>query len=321
MGELNGQIRIGLTIWPWRYESFDEIIRISSLAEKFGLGSLWFSDHLMCTVPGQGSLEPFSSLSAVASRTKRISLGTKVICASFRHPGLVAKIGVTLDVISHGRLILGIGAGWYKREFDAYGIPYDGRVSRMHEVVKIVKKLWTDTPVDYEGKFFKLKGAICSPKPLQKPHPPIWIAAEKPRMLKIAAEIGDGWLTVNPKVNDFRQKLSFIQNHAAKIERDKDKIEATCYMYASLAKTSEEAWRTAEVEILPERRRALNPDLSLEELGEICLIGDSDEWISRIENYVKAGAHHIIVKIVPLDKERLKLYAEKVIPYFKDQLV
>ncbi|HIE18651.1 TPA: LLM class flavin-dependent oxidoreductase [Candidatus Bathyarchaeota archaeon] len=312
---------LDLTIWPWRYKSFDEIIRISSLAEKFGLDSLWFSDHLMYTVPGQGSLEPFSSLSAVASRTERIALGTKVICASFRHPGLVAKIGVTLDIISHGRLILGIGAGWYKREFDAYGIPYEGRVSRMREAVEIIKKLWTDPSVDYEGKFFKIKGAVCSPKPFQKPHPPIWIAAEKPRMLKITAEIGDGWLTVNPKVNDFRRKLSFIQNHAAKVGRRKDMIETVCYMYASLAETSEEAWRIAELEILPERRRALNPDLSLKELGEFCLVGDPDEWIARIEDYVKTGAHHIIVKIVPLDQERLKLYAEKVISYFKDQHV
>jgi len=314
-------IRFGLdlTIWPWRYKSFDEIFRISSLAEKFGLDSLWFSDHLMYTVPGEGSLEPFSSLSAVASRTERIALGTKVICASFRHPGLVAKIGVTLDIISHGRLILGIGAGWYKREFDAYGIPYEGRVSRMREVVEIVKKLWTEDSVDYEGETYKLKGAVCSPKPVQKPHPPIWVAAEGPRMLKIAAEIGDGWITVNPKVNDFRRKWGLIQDHAAKVGRDGSEIETACYMYASLAWTSEEAWRIAERDILPERRRAMNPDLSLRELGEVCLIGDPEEWMSRIEDYIEAGARHIIVKMVPLDQERLRLYAEKVIPYLKEQ--
>ena len=310
---------LDLTIWPWRYKSFDEIFRISSLAEKFGLDSLWFSDHLMYTVPGQGSLEPFASLSAVASRTKRITLGTKVICASFRHPGLVAKIGVTLDVISHGRLILGIGAGWYRREFDAYGIPYKGRVSRMREIVEIIKKLWTEHSVDYEGKFYRLKGAVCSPRPFQKPHPPIWIAAERPRMLKIAAEIGDGWITVNPKINDFRRKWHSIQNHAAKVGREESEIETACYMYASLAEISEEAWKIAELEILPERRRAMNPDLSLKELGEVCLIGDPDEWIDRIEDYVEEGAQNIIVKIVPLDEERLKLYAEKVILYFKDQ--
>jgi len=312
---------LDLTIWPWMYKSFDEIFRISSLAEKFGLDSLWFSDHVMYTVPGQGSLEPFSSLSAVASRTEHIVLGIKVICASFRHPGLVAKIGATLDIISHGCLILGIGAGWYKREFDAYGIPYEGRVSRTREVVEIVKKLWTDISVDYEGKFYKLKGAVCSPKPFQKPRPPIWIAAEGPRMLKIAVEIGDGWITVNPKVDDLRRKLSFIQNHAVKAGRKENKIEAACYMYASLAQTSEKAWRIAELEILPERRRALNPNLSLKELGEVCLIGDPNEWTARIEDYVEAGAQHIIVKIVPLDQERLKLYAEKVIPHFKDQTI
>jgi len=312
---------LDLTIWPWTYKSFDEVFRISSLAEKLGIDSLWFSDHLMYTVPGQGSLESFSSLAAVASRTKEITLGTKVICASFRHPGLVAKIGATLDIISHGRLILGIGAGWYKREFDAYGIPFEGRVSRMYETVKIIKKLWTEHSVNYEGRFYKLKEAVCSPKPLQKPHPPVWIAAEKPRMMRITAEIGDGWIAINPKVEDFRRKWSFIQNHAAKAGREENRIETACYMYASLAQTSEEAWRIAERDILPERRRAMNPDVSLRELGEICLIGNPDEWIERIEDYIESGAQNIIVKIVPFEQHRLELYAEKVISYFKEQLI
>jgi probable F420-dependent oxidoreductase len=314
-------VRFGLdlTIWPWQYESFDEIWRISLLAEKLGLDSLWFSDHLMYTAPGQGCLDPFSSLSAVASRTSRIILGTKVICASFRHPGVVAKMGATLDIISRGRLILGVGAGWYQREFDAYGIPYSGRVSRMKEAVEIIKKLWTERHVNYEGRFYRISEAVCSPKPLQKPHPPLWIAAERPRMLKIAAEIGDGWITVNPRVNDFSQKWRTIRSQASEIGREENRIEAACYMYASLAHDSGEAWRIAEESILPERRRAMTPDLSLKDLSEVCLIGDPDEWIARIEDYVEAGARHIIVKIVPLDEERIKLYAEDVIPHFRRQ--
>jgi len=138
-------------------------------------------------------------------------------------------------------------------------------------------------------------------------------------MLKITAEIGNGWITANPKVNDFRRKWSFVRNHALSAGRKESEIETACYMYASLAEISEEAWKIAELEILPERRRAMNPDLSLKELGEVCLIGDPDEWIDRIEDYVEEGAQNIIVKIVPLDEERLKLYAEKVILYFKDQ--
>jgi len=311
---------LDITIWPWRYKSFDEVLRISLLAEKLGLDSLWFSDHLMYTVPGQGCLDPFSTLSAVASKTERIMLGTKVICASFRHPGVVAKMGATLDIISRGRLVLGIGAGWYKREFDAYGIPFSKRVGRMREVIEIIKKLWTEDQVNYEGRFYRLKGAVSSPKPVQKPHPPVWIAAERPHMLKIAAEIGDGWITVNSKVEDLRRRLGIIQDYTSKIGREEE-IDVACYMYSSLAYTSEEAWRIAERDILPERRRALNPNLSLEELGEVCLVGDPDEWIFRIENYAEAGAKHIIVKIVPLDYERLKLYAEKVAGYFKEQSI
>jgi alkanesulfonate monooxygenase SsuD/methylene tetrahydromethanopterin reductase-like flavin-dependent oxidoreductase (luciferase family) len=189
----------------------------------------------------------------------------------------------------------------------------------MREAVEIIKKLWTERQVNYKGKFYKISGAFCSPKPLQKPHPPLWIAAEKPRMLKIAAELGDGWITVNPRVNDFIQKWRIIRSQASKAGREEDKIEAACYMYASLACDSEEAWRIAEESILPERRRAMTPDLSLKDLGEVCLIGDTDEWIARIEDYVEAGARHIIVKIVPPDLERIKLYADEVVPHFRRQ--
>jgi len=183
---------LDLTIWPWEYQSFDEIVEIACLAEKYCLDSLWMSDHLMYTTLDKGSLEVFASLAAVAARTRRMTVGTKVLCAPFRHPSLIAKTGVTLDIISNGRFILGIGAGWYEREFEAFGFPFENRANRIRETVEIVKMLWTKSVVDYEGKYYRISKAESLPKPLQKPHPPIWIGAEGPRMLKLTAELGDG---------------------------------------------------------------------------------------------------------------------------------
>ncbi|MBS7614713.1 LLM class flavin-dependent oxidoreductase [Candidatus Bathyarchaeota archaeon] len=310
---------IDLTIWPWEYQSFNEILEFAQLAEKSGLDSVWMSDHLMYTVPNKGSLEAFSSLAAVAARTKNITIGTKVVCAPFRHPALLAKAGVTLDIISNGRFVLGIGAGWFKTEFDAYGFPFDKKVSVTRETVEIVKMLWEKPTVNYDGEFFKIKDAACLPKPVQKPHPPIWIGSSGPRMLKLTAEIGDGWVIPNPTVEEYRQKLETIRNHARKMGRNSEGIEAACYVYASLSTDSEEAWKTAEEQILPERRRAIGADLSLERLGEICFIGNPDDWIGRIEEYAKVGADHIIVKTVPTNHEKLRLYAEKVVPYFRNK--
>ncbi len=308
---------LDLTIWPWEYRFFDEITEIAVRAERFGIDSVWMSDHLMYTNLDKGSLEVFTSLAAVATRTKDIRVGTKVVCTPFRHPGLIAKTGATLDIISGGRFDLGFGAGWYKKEFEAFGFPFERKVSRLREAVEIVKLLWEKSPVDYEGDFYKLRKAVSLPKPLQVPHPPIWIASSGPRMLRIAAELGDGWIIANPSVEDFRGKWNLIKGYAEKVERSSVEIEAGYYAYASLASTSGKAWESAEEFILPERRRVLGPELSLEDLGEICIVGGPDEWIKRIEQYVEAGAEHVIVKIVPLDFESLRLYSEDVVPHFK----
>jgi probable F420-dependent oxidoreductase len=308
---------LDLTIWPWEYATFSEIVETAGLAEKLGLDSVWMSDHLMYTVPDKGSLEAFASLSAIAVSTKKITIGTKVVCAPFRHPALIAKAGATLDIISGGRFILGVGAGWFKREFEAFGFPFEERASVTRESARIVKLLWEQSWVNYEGKFYKIRDGTCLPQPIQKPHPPIWIGSSGPYMLRLTAELGDGWVIPNPTVDEYRQKLNAIRRHARKVGRKGEQIEAGCYTYASISTRSEEAWKMAEEQILPERRRALRPNLSLRDIGEICIVGDPDEWVKRIEAYIEAGAEHIIVKIVPTTPENIRLYAEKVIPYFR----
>jgi probable F420-dependent oxidoreductase len=308
---------LDLTIWPWEYRSFDGIVEIASLAERIGLDSLWMSDHLMYTTPGKGSLEVFSALAAVAARTKKITVGTKVVCAPLRHPGLLAKMGTTLDIVSGGRFVLGIGAGWHKTEFEAFGFPFERRFSRMREAVEIVRELWTKSVVDFDGEFYCVHGAVSLPKPVQKPHPPIWIGSQGPRMLRLTAELGDGWIITNQNAEEYRRKLNLIGEHARKVGRGIGEIEASYYAYSSIASSSEEARMHAEEHILPERRRVLGPELSLEDVEGMCIIGDPDEWISRIEEYVRAGASHIIAKIVPLNPSTVRLYGERVTPYFE----
>jgi len=309
---------LDLTIWPWEYRSFNELIGIASLAEKLGLDSLWFSDHLMYTTPDEGSLEVFATLAAVGARTRKITVGTKVLCAPFRHPGIIAKIGTSLDIITGGRFILGIGAGWYRDEFEAFGFPFEDRVDRMREIIEIVKMLWTQSFVDYEGRFYRITKAVSMPKPLQKPHPPIWVGSTGPRMLRLTAELGDGWVITNESSEEYRRKCSIIGKRAEKVGRKSDSIEAAYYAYSSIASVPELALKYGQDYILPERRRVLGRMLSLKDIEDMCIIGSPDEWIDRIDEYVSAGAEHIIVKIVPLNQDNLKLYAEKVIPYFKE---
>lgn len=311
---------LDLTIWPWSFKTFDDLIRLTSEAERLGLDSLWVSDHLMYTEPNLGVLEALTTLTAVAMKTERVKVGTKVLCTPFRHPALIAKTVSTLDIISKGRLILGVGAGWYEKEFEAFNIPFDRRVSRMREAIEVLKNLWANPLTTYDGSFYHLVGAASWPKPLQKPHPPIWVGATGPRMLEIVAELGDGWVTTNQSPEQYGYKWKTIKDHARKLGRDASAIEPACYAYSTIATDTEEARRAAEELILPERRRALSdPSLRLKDIEQFGIIGDPDEWITRIEGYLKAGASHVIVKILPLNLENLRLYAEKVIPYFRQK--
>jgi probable F420-dependent oxidoreductase len=311
---------LDLTIWPWSFRRFDNIIEIVSEAEKLGLDSLWVSDHLMYTEPDTSVLEALTTLTAVAMETKRVKIGTKVLSMPFRHPAILAKMGSTLDIISNGRLILGVGAGWYEREFKALNIPFDKRVSRMKEGIEVLKSLWVNPLTTYHGSFYHLEGAESWPKPLQKPHPPIWIGATGPRMLRIVSELGDGWITTNQSPEQYGHSWKTIQDHAGELGRDAACIEPVCYTYSTIATDADRAKRTAEELILAERRRALSdPNLRIEDIEEFGIIGGPDEWIERIEEYVRAGARHIIVKIVPLNLDSMRLYGKKVIPYFRQR--
>jgi len=309
---------LDLTIWPWECRDFNELTDLASLAERLGLDSLWFSDHLMYTTPDAGSLEAFTVLAAIGAKTRNVTFGTKVVCAPFRHPGIVAKIGTTLDIITGGRFVLGIGAGWFRDEFEAFGFPFESRVDRMREIVEVVRLLWTRPVVNYHGRFYRISNAVSLPKPIQKPHPPIWIGSTGPRMLRLTAELGDGWVITNESPGGFRRKWDKIAQHAEEIGRTSNEIEAAYYAYSSIASKSESARKLAEDYILPERRRVLGPALSLKDIEEICIIGNPEEWIDRINEYVSAGAERIIVKIVPLSQDNLRLFAEKVISYFKE---
>lgn len=309
---------LDLTIWPWSFKTFDDLIKLTSEAERLGLDSLWVSDHLMYTEPNLGVLEALTTLTAVAMKTERVKVGTKVLCTPFRHPALLAKMASTLDMISKGRLILGVGAGWHEKEFKAFNIPFDKRVSRMREAIEVLKTLWINPLTTYKGIFYHLVGAESWPKPLQKPHPPIWIGATGPRMLEIVAELGDGWVTTNQSPEQYGHKWETIRDHARKLGRDASAIEPACYTYSTIATDAEEARRTAEELILPERRRALSdPSLCIDDIEQFGIIGGPDEWIKRIEEYVEAGARHVIVKIVPFNLDSLRLYGKKVIPYFR----
>jgi probable F420-dependent oxidoreductase len=177
--------------WP-------EYLAMARAAEEGGFDSLWLGDHLLYApgdrrLPERGPWEAWTLMSALAAATERVELGPLVACAGFHPPGLLAKMAATLDEVSGGRFVLGLGAGWNRREFDAFGIPYDRRVSRFEEAFAIVRGLLAGERVTYEGAFHRADDAVLLPEPARSV--PLMIGSNGPRMLSIALPHVDAWNT------------------------------------------------------------------------------------------------------------------------------
>ena len=175
---------------------WSDLAAIARLAEDLGFDSVWNADHLIYRFPGkevQGPWESWSLLAALAAVTSRVKIGPLVSCTSFRNPALLAKIADTVDDISGGRLILGLGAGWHEPEYIAFGYPFDHRVSRFAEAIAVIHGLLRHGHVNFEGTFYSAKDCELRPRGPRPEGPPIMIGSTAPRMLKLLAAYGDIW--------------------------------------------------------------------------------------------------------------------------------
>jgi F420-dependent oxidoreductase-like protein len=198
-------VKIGLQIyhfdWPGSPQNIgSKLAEVARTADDAGFSSLWVMDHFFQIGEPFGPveapmLEGYSTLAYLAAVTRYINLGLMVTGAFYRPPGLLVKTVSTLDVLSGGRAILGIGAGWYQREADGLGMPYPERagerVDRLEETLQIAKHMWAGDTVPFEGRYYRLKEPVNSPQPISKPHPPILIGGERPRMLGLVARYAD----------------------------------------------------------------------------------------------------------------------------------
>jgi probable F420-dependent oxidoreductase len=177
---------------------YQETREFAQRAESAGIDSLWLYDHMLYRNEGEptiGIWECWTFLSALADATKKVELGTLVLCNSFRNPALLAKMAITLDEVSQGRLILGLGAGWNKPEFDAFGWPFDHRVDRFEEALQIIRPLLKEGRVDFEGKYYQARDCEIRPMGPRPGGPPLMIGSFGKRMLRLTAKYADLWNT------------------------------------------------------------------------------------------------------------------------------
>ena len=213
-------------------EYFEVLKNIALESERLGYDTVWLDDHLMYN--NWPILEPWTVLSALSTLTSKIRLGTMVTCNAHRNPALLAKTAATLDVVSNGRLELGIGAGCQEAEHLAYGFGFPKpsvRIAQLGEALEVITQMWTQKKANYQGKHYSLRDAVCGPKPLQKPYPPITVGGSgEKHTLKVTAKYADrfDWGSL-PSVDDYRRKLEVLEEQCKVVGRDFDEIERSCW--------------------------------------------------------------------------------------------
>jgi len=221
---------VSLPVENVEFETLKEVCRV---CERLGFDSLWCYDHFFPydgSNPKKSFFECLTTLAALCMVTEKARLGTLVLCNSFRNPALVAKMTAQIDTMSKGRLELGIGGGWFKNEFDAYGYDFrdaDFRLAQLEEGIQVIKKMWTEDLATFRGKYYHIINAVNEPKPLQKPHPPIWIGGSLNRILRLVAKYADGWNLGFYQSNTpegFGKKNRILNTLCKKIGRDPSRI-------------------------------------------------------------------------------------------------
>jgi F420-dependent oxidoreductase-like protein len=289
-------------------EIVEKLRTLVQKAESLGFDSFWVMDHFhqiqVVGQPREPMLEGWTTQSVVAGFTNKIKLGTLVTGIVYRYPSVLAKVGASLDVLSKGRLFMGIGAAWNVDEATAYGIPFPPvkeRMQRLEEAVQIIDKMWTEERASFTGKFYQLRDAYCNPKPIQKPHPPIMIGGSgERRTLKIVAKYGDA-CNIFGSVETVKKKLGVLREHCRSVGRDYDSILKTKLGHVVIDKSKEKV--TAAIEGLPEERRR-----------EYTIYGTPEEVRKQIEAFRDVGLEYLIVNLEP-DKElqALDLFASEVV--------
>jgi len=277
-------VKVGVTLKMYDYftlapKPVADIVRQAREAEALGFDSAWVMDHVLIQRGGRRVMahDPMLVLAHAVAATSRITLGTLVLCHAFRHAGQLAREAAALADSAGGRLVLGLGAGWHRPEFDALGLPFDHRVGRLEEAVQPLRSLLRGERVSLDGRWLQLTEATIA---VTSPPPPVWIAADGPRMLAVAART-EGWTHANWGAADagaFRRAGQRLDAELDRIGRNRAEIE-----------------RSASIACVPGGWRRVEGGFSEPEVET----GDVERLAEVVRGYAEAGAQHVILSLSP----------------------
>lgn len=325
---------LALTIRGLAVSNYRDMRQVAAAAEAFDFDSIWLCDHFLTLPPGSYAndagvnragvsddaaastsasmplLECWTALSALARDTKRLRLGTSVLCNSYRLPSVVAKMAATLDVISDGRVDLGLGAGWFEKEYRAYGIPFPKtsvRIAQLDEGIEVIRRMWTESSPTFRGAHYTIDGAVCDPPPVQRPHPPIWIGGEGDKVHRVAARAADGVNVRWWSAEHVAARADFFDSACREFGRDPAALRRSVTLVLFVHRDRSAVARARE-------RFAAIP-------ADGIIAGTPDECIARIGQYIRAGVDHLLFAIPDVaTSASLELAGREVLPAVRHQL-
>lgn len=333
-------MRVGLALPHYDFSlpgggpvAFEPVASQAVRAERLGFDSVWVSDHFFASLgrygggdERYGSLEPLTTLAALAGMTSRVRLGTLVLSAGFRHPALVAKSAAAIDRLSGGRLELGLGAGWFKDEFDGHGYPFGSareRFDLLEETIAYLTTLFDGEPGSFAGERFTMRDAYNHPRPIQDPPPMLLGGKGGRRLLEIAARYAAGWNTVwrwSPEAYAVRAEAA--RTACERSGRDPGAFRLSLGLFTVVGEDEADVLRRYQ------RMRELLPAgvvdaVPLDELRADGLVGTPAQVLERLEQFASLGVTELIVCPAPIwfampDPSMLDVVAEAVLPAVRE---
>ncbi|MEX2614363.1 MAG: LLM class flavin-dependent oxidoreductase, partial [Gaiellaceae bacterium] len=293
-------------------------VRLAGLAERHGFEGLFRSDHYTAIIrPQAGALDAWATLAGLAAVTERIRLGTLVSPATFRHPSLLARIAVTVDHISRGRVDVGMGSGWYEREHVEHGFPFLDAKQRFElfaEQVEVVVRSWTEERFDHAGPAYELRGQTALPQPFRKPHPPLVLGGTvKPRFAALAARYADEVNTLGAPNDELRERKRRLDDACAEAGRDPAtlgfSVMTACFAGADRAEVLD------RIRAFVALRGEGDPETLLAERADRWLVGTIEEVAVRIEELRELGITRVFLQhLNHSDDEMVELIGDELLP-------
>ncbi|HSO06297.1 MAG TPA: LLM class flavin-dependent oxidoreductase [Pelomicrobium sp.] len=298
-------------------QGWDYARQMALEAEELGFDSVWLPDHVINAHMAKRTpmLENWTVLSALGALTRRVHFAGHTFNNSLRNPAVMAKMAATFDVMFGGRLIYSLGSAWFRHESESYGLPWDehdDRVARLREALLIAKALWTQDEVDFNGRYYTLRHAYLEPKPVQKPHIPIWVPGDSPAIRDLAAEMGDVWLY-------YSKPPETIAAYAEDIKRRRGgKPMPMATSTVSLVGLADDEIRKWSVLYAEERKHRFAVPPTPQDVLNENLWGSTERCVERIRAWERAGVEHLIIQPIP-PLQGMRAFAREVMPAFAGQ--